>query len=152
MDRMESNAASLFVKKAARGGSSIPHTSEMLESLMTLFGGSQGLASAMAQQYYAAPPGGRIRTSILEMIMRLVVKTAETGGTTKPTSLMTDDELESAITQRLENVVSAHKSLAYIQENGADQLLAMGNALTAADLKSMVPAIPHEPVAAKAAT
>lgn len=152
MDRMESNAASLFVKKAARGGSSIPHTSEMLESLMTLFGGSQGLASAMAQQYYAAPPGGRIRTSILEMIMRLVVKTAETGGTTKPTSLMTDDELESAITQRLENVVSAHKSLAYIQENGADQLLTMGNALTAADLKSMVPAIPHEPVAAKAAT
>jgi hypothetical protein len=143
---MERRAVVAFTNKAKNGGSNIPHTSEMLESVMSLFGGSQGLASAMAQQYYAAPPGGRIRTSILELIMRLVVKTAETGGTTKPASLMTDEELEVALSQRLENVVATHKNLTYIKNHqdtasipGAN-LIALGNSLSAEDLAA-VPAL-----------
>lgn len=142
LEKMENAATRTFVKAASRGGARIPHTSEMLESIMTLFGGSQGLASVLAQQYYAAPAGGRIRNSILEMILKLVTKTAETGGTTKPTSLMTDEELEAALAQRLENAVSARKNMALLKEQAPD-LLSIGNTLTAADL-AMVPAVTHD--------
>lgn len=140
LERMERRSVSAFVKKSKDGGSNIPHTSEMLESIMSLFGGSQGLASTMAQQYYAAPPGGRIRTSILEMIMRLVVKTAETGGTSKPVSLMSDEEIEAALSQRLENVVATHKNLTYIKDHqDADSIpalgiMSLGNTLSPEDL------------------
>jgi hypothetical protein len=122
-DRMERRAVTKFVKTAsvARGGSNIPHTSEMLESIMALFGGVNGMANTMAMQYYAASPGSRIRNQILEMIMKLVARTAETGGTAKPTTLMSDAEIEAAISQRLENAVSAHRNLSYLQEHGAPQ-------------------------------
>jgi hypothetical protein len=134
LERMEGRSVQAFVKQAKTGGSNIPHTSEMLESIMSLFGGSQGLASTMAQQYWAAPPGGRIRTSILELIMRLVVKTAESGATAKPVSLMSDEEIEAALSKRLETVASAHKNLSYLQEQDAVSipglnLMAFGNSI-----------------------
>jgi hypothetical protein len=117
MERMERRSVEKFISTTRNGGSNIPHTSEMLESIMSLFGGVNGFANTLAMQYYAAPPGGRIRTSILEMITRLAIKTAEGGGSAKPASLMTDEEIEAQITARLENVVSTHKNLSYIKEH-----------------------------------
>jgi hypothetical protein len=112
LEKLESRACENFLTRASdslSGGSNIPHTSELLESIMTLFGGTQGFASMLASQYHAAPPGGRIRTSVLEMITRLTVKVAESGATRAPVSLMSDEELEVELNSRLESAVIQFK-------------------------------------------
>lgn len=105
LERLEANACGDFLKKAGKGGSEIPHTSEMLESIMHLLGGSHGFASALISQYHAAPAGGRIRTQILEMVAKLTTKVAESGATRAPIALMSDSELEAELNKRIEESV-----------------------------------------------
>jgi hypothetical protein len=105
LERLEANACGDFLKKSSRGGSEIPHTSEMLESIMHLLGGSHGFASALISQYHAAPAGGRIRTQILELVSKLTVKVAESGATRAPIALMSDGELEAELNKRIEESV-----------------------------------------------
>lgn len=105
LERLEANACGDFLKKASRGGSEIPHTSEMLESIMHLLGGSHGFASALISQYHAAPAGGRIRTQILEMVAKLANQVAESGATRAPIALMSDSELEAELNKRIEESV-----------------------------------------------
>ena len=105
LERLETQACKSFLAKARGGGSDIPHTSEMLESIMTLFGGSHGFAAMLSHQYHSAPPGGRIRNQVLEMIVRLTGKVAESGATRAPVSLMSDEELEAELNNRLQTAV-----------------------------------------------
>lgn len=107
--RLEAQSCRNFLEKAATGGSEIPHTSELLEGIMGLFGGANGFASMLASQYYAAPPGGRIRTQILEMVVKLTGKVAESGATRAPVALMSDDELEAEIEKRMATAVLSFK-------------------------------------------
>ena len=100
-----------------RGGSNIPHSTELLESIYTLFGGVNGLANELAHTYHSAPSGGRIRTSILESVVRLTNNVAESGAVQKPVSLMTDAELEERLAQKIATAADAHRNLAYLQEN-----------------------------------
>ena len=109
LERLETNACGDFLKKASSGGSEIPHTSEMLESIMHLLGGSHGFASALISQYHSAPAGGRIRTQILEMVAKLTTKVAESGATRAPIALMSDSELESELNKRIEESVINYK-------------------------------------------
>lgn len=109
LERLEANACGDFLKKAGKGGSEIPHTSEMLESIMHLLGGSHGFASALISQYHAAPAGGRIRTQILEMVAKLTTKVAESGATRAPIALMSDSELEAELNKRIEESVINYK-------------------------------------------
>ena len=109
LERLETNACGDFLKKASSGGSEIPHTSEMLESIMHLLGGSHGFASALISQYHAAPAGGRIRTQILEMVAKLTTKVAESGATRAPVALMSDEQLESELNKRIEESVINYK-------------------------------------------
>jgi hypothetical protein len=139
LERAERRATEAFLKSKAvkDGGSNIPHVSELLESVYTLFGGVNGLANQMALTYHAAPPGGRIRTSILESIVRLTTKAAESGATQKPVSLMTDDELEQKLALKLQTAADAHKNLSYLQDNAVEipaGLMGMGQALTEEDI------------------
>jgi len=109
MDLLESNACGSFLKKAGSGGSQLPHISEMLESIMGLMGGSNGFATALLHQYHAAPAGGRIRTQILQLIAKLTERVAESGATRAPASLMSDEELEAAIEERMKTAVLSFK-------------------------------------------
>ena len=109
LERLEANACGDFLKKAGKGGSEIPHTSEMLESIMHLLGGSHGFASALISQYHAAPAGGRIRTQILEMVAKLTTNVAESGATRAPIALMSDSELEAELNKRIEESVINYK-------------------------------------------
>ena len=54
---IEEQARRLFTRGASRGGENVPHVSEVLERVMTLFGGSGGFASMLVKQYYDAPSG-----------------------------------------------------------------------------------------------
>ena len=101
MKAIETGASSAFVKAATRGGDNIPHSSELLERVMEYFGGSSGFAAMMVKQYFDSPPGGSHRTKLLEGIVRLVTKNTELGGSKKPMTQWSDDELEAELDGRL---------------------------------------------------
>lgn len=104
LDKLERQAVERYVMRASAGGSTIPHSAEVLESIVNLFGGSDGLASVMVKQYYDAPPGGRIRSQTLEMITRLTLKNTELGGAKRPLTMYTEDELNAELENKIRQV------------------------------------------------
>jgi hypothetical protein len=105
MAQLETDAVEKFLGANVSGGSNIPHTAELLESMMQTFGGTNGFAALCMKQYFDAKPGSRLRNSLLEMVVRLTSKNTEHGGAKKPTSLLTEEELEQEINKRLKNAV-----------------------------------------------
>jgi hypothetical protein len=118
---IEEQARRLFTRGASRGGENVPHVSEVLERVMTLFGGSGGFASMLVKQYYDAPPGSATRTKMLEAITKLTVQTSEMGASKKPLELWTDDELEEELDKRLEGI-AANFQVIEAQPDGPDLL------------------------------
>jgi hypothetical protein len=106
MDRIEKKAVSHMLDAAAIGGANIPHTAELLEAILHYFGGTNGFAALLLKQYFESPPGSRIRTSVLEMIVRLASKNTEQGGAKKPIQLYSEEELEQEIDARIRQVAS----------------------------------------------
>lgn len=102
---IETKAVDSFLDKVTLGGSRVPHSAELLESLMGYFGGVNGFAAMMMKQYFEAKPGSRLRNSILESIVRLTVKNTDQGGARKPVTLYSDEELEAEINKRLQDAV-----------------------------------------------
>lgn len=115
LEKMETRACHAFIEKARSGGSDVPHISEMLESVVRLFGGADGFAGALVSQFYAAPPGGRLRTQILESIVRLTAKVADSGATRAPAALMSDEDLEQEIEKRMQTAVLQFKGQKFIE-------------------------------------
>jgi hypothetical protein len=105
LSKIENAAVDAFVQQTIKGGANIPHTAELLESLMHYFGGVNGFASIAMKQYWDSTPGSRTRSSILEMIVRLAAKNTEQGGAKKPIQLYSEEELESEIDARLKQAV-----------------------------------------------
>lgn len=139
MDRAATRVTRKFLESKAvkEGGSNIPHVSELLESVYTLFGGVNGLANQLAMTYHASPPGGRIRTTILDTIVRLTQKAAESGATQKPVSLMTDEELEQRLADKVAIAAEAHRNLTYLKENEVELPIGlMGSSLSEDELKA----------------
>ena len=92
---IERGAVDLFITSSRIGGANIPHSSELLEVLMTYFGGVSGFANAYMKQFYDAPVGGAFRTKMLDGVMRLITQNTAMGGAKKPLDLMTEEELEA---------------------------------------------------------
>jgi hypothetical protein len=111
---IEAKAVDAYISRSVSGGSSIPHTAELLESIMHNFGGTNGFANLVMKQYFESPPGGRIRNSILEMVVRLASKNTEQGGAKKPIDLYSEEELETEINKRLEQAVLTYGGMRYI--------------------------------------
>lgn len=101
LDQIEKGGVDLFVAAARIGGANIPHSSELLETLMEYFGGVRGFANAYMKQYYDSPVGGAFRTKMLDSVMRLVQNNTAMGGAKKPFDLMTDEELEAEIRRQV---------------------------------------------------
>jgi hypothetical protein len=119
MDSTSRRAAEAFMSAplVRKGGSNIPHSTELLESVYNLFGGVNGLANELVHTYHSAPSGGRIRTSILETVVRLTNNVAESGAVQKPVSLMTDDELEARLAQKIALAAESQKNLDYLNQS-----------------------------------
>jgi len=127
MDRIEKKAVSHMLDAAAIGGANIPHTAELLEAILHYFGGTNGFAALLLKQYFESPPGSRIRTSVLEMIVRLASKNTEQGGAKKPIQLYSEEELEQEIDARIRQVASMTRVSGRIvdaQEDTAHQCMA----------------------------
>lgn len=101
LDEIEKGAVGLFVASARIGGANIPHSSELLETLMEYFGGVRGFGNAFMKQYYDSPVGGAFRTKMLDSVVRLVQNNTAMGGAKKPFDLMTDEELEAEIRRQV---------------------------------------------------
>jgi hypothetical protein len=114
LDRMEGSAVDTFIGRVISGGNNVPHTAELLESIMHYFGGVNGFASMAMKQYWDSPPGSRMRSSLLEMVVRLASKNTEQGGARKPIQLYTEDELETEIDKRLEQAVLTYGGRRYL--------------------------------------
>lgn len=95
LGEIEKGAVDLFIASARIGGSHIPHSSELLETMMKYFGGVEGFSRAFIKQFFDAPAGGAFRTKQLDSILRLVVSNTAMGGSKKPLDLMTEEELEA---------------------------------------------------------
>lgn len=134
--RIERRSLNEFIKAAKSGGPSIPHSSELLEHILTYFGGVQGFATAYMKQFYDAQAGGAFRTKMLDGVFRLVQTNTALGGAKKPLELMTEEELESelrrrvleaAMTMQKVEVVDAVPKLPLVEQGdlaqrGADQV------------------------------
>lgn len=101
LDEIERGGVDLFIASARIGGANIPHSSELLETLMEYFGGVRGFANAYMKQFYDSPVGGAFRTKMLDGVMRLVQNNTAMGGAKKPFDLMTDEELEAEIRRQV---------------------------------------------------
>jgi len=119
LDKLEREAVRTYLTKTSAGGSNIPHTAELLESVMNYFGGANGFASLVLKQYFESKPGSRMRNSLLEMVVRLASKNTEQGGARKPVSLYSDDELEEEINSRLRLAVQTYRYIDAPEEETA---------------------------------
>jgi hypothetical protein len=145
MKAIETGAANAFVKAATRGGENIPHSSELLERVMEYFGGSSGFAAMLVKQYFDAPPGGSHRTKLLEGIVRLVTKNTELGGSKKPMTQWSDEELEAELDGRLRRLaMNMEGSLLRVEvtpQTASDFAAAFGQP------HGLIPSLPAEGVA-----
>lgn len=101
----EEKAIDAWLNAARTGGSDIPHSAELLENVMHQFGGVNGFSSLLLKNYFDSKPGGPQRTKILEMITRLVTTNADQGGSKRPLTFWTEEELEAEMNQRLAQAV-----------------------------------------------
>lgn len=101
LDQMERGAVDLFVAAARIGGANIPHSAELLETLMEYFGGVRGFSNAFMKQYYDSPIGGAFRTKMLDSVVRLVTNNTAMGGAKKPLELMSEEELEAELRKQV---------------------------------------------------
>lgn len=107
--KIEDAGVELFCGTAAKGGSNIPHSAEVIERVFQYFGGVAGFSSVVVKQYWDSPPGGTARNRLIETLCRLVTKNVESGGAKKPLSLWTEEELEQELNRRFDEALASFK-------------------------------------------
>lgn len=85
-------------------GISVPHMAELFEAVIEAFQGPQGLARHILSTFVAAKPGGPVRQKILADIIRLGMKTTETGMAQVALDKLTTEELEELHKTRLAEI------------------------------------------------
>jgi hypothetical protein len=111
LQEIEKAGVDVFLSSAARGGANVPHTAEVVERVMSYFGGVAGFSSVMVKQYWDSDPGGSQRNKLLETFCRLISKNVESGGAKKPLQLWSEEELEAELNQRLNEAVAEFKGV-----------------------------------------
>jgi hypothetical protein len=100
LNKVESKGLDIYAALAATGGSNIPHTAEVVEQVITYFGGVSGFSAMLVKQFYDSQPGSSVRNKLLETICRLVQSNVDVGGAKKPLDLWTEEELEDELNAR----------------------------------------------------
>ena len=111
LQEIEKAGVDVFLSSAARGGANVPHTAEVVERVMSYFGGVAGFSSVMVKQYWDSDPGGSQRNKLLETLCRLISKNVESGGAKKPLQLWSEEELEAELNKRLTEAVAEFKGV-----------------------------------------
>lgn len=128
MKEMEGVAVASMLQNAVRGGANIPHSAELLEQVMTYFGGVSGFSALLVKQYFDSKPGSSQRGRAMEMVVRLVQKNVDQGGAQKPLTLWSEEELEEELNDRFRRVVLEGRVV-----DGKEGEIPTGNALTSSE-------------------
>lgn len=94
---MEHKSVEALGELASSGGSMTPHTSELLESVMSAFGGTHGYVKHLFATYIAAPPGSERRVKIHKMIFDLTQNVTQVD--------MNDKRLEEMPTEDIQRLM-----------------------------------------------
>jgi hypothetical protein len=105
MKKMEKVAVDALLENAVRGGANIPHSAELLEQIMTYWGGTSGFSALLVKQYFDSKPGSSQRGKMLEMVVRLVQKNVDQGGAQKPLTLWSEEELDLELKDRFRRAI-----------------------------------------------
>lgn len=105
MKKMEKVAVDALLENAVRGGANIPHSAELLEQIMSYWGGTSGFSALLVKQYFDSKPGSSQRGKMLEMVVRLVQKNVDQGGAQKPLTLWSEEELEEELKDRFRRAI-----------------------------------------------
>lgn len=111
LEKIEELGVDAFLETAKSTGSNIPHTAELVEHVMSYFGGVGGFSSVLVKQYWDAPAGGSQRNRIIETMTRLVAQNVESGGAKKPLELWSEEELEAELEQRMREAVATYRGV-----------------------------------------
>jgi len=79
--------------------SRIPHSAEIFESIMELFGGPKGFAMHYMATFASSKPGSSIRQKMLRDMLLLSNKVTEMGASTKDLRELSQEELEHEMTE-----------------------------------------------------
>lgn len=141
MEEIEKGAVNLFIASARIGGANIPHSSELLEVLMTYFGGVAGFGNAWMKQFYDAPAGGAFRTKMLETIVRLTANNTAMGGAKKPLTMWSEEELEGELTKRVLEAATVIQAIPHKVEKPSELPNAEGSSGNPATPAEVLPPI-----------
>lgn len=111
LQEIEQAGVDVFLATIAKGGNNIPHTAEVVEKVMSYFGGVSGFSSVMVKQYWDSPPGSAQRNKLLETMCRMVTRNVESGGAKKPLQFWSEDELEQELDARLLEAAMQYKGV-----------------------------------------
>ena len=111
LQEIEQSGVDVFLATISKGGNNIPHTAEVVEKVMSYFGGVSGFSSVMVKQYWDSPPGSSQRSKLLETMCRMVTRNVEAGGTKKPLQFWSEDELEQELDARLNEAAMHFKGV-----------------------------------------
>lgn len=100
LEKVERNGLDMYARLASTGGSNIPHSAELVEQVMTYFGGVTGFSAMLVKQFYDSKPGSSVRNKLLDTICKLVQSNVDSGGAKKPLDLWTEEELEEELNAR----------------------------------------------------
>jgi hypothetical protein len=111
MKKMEKVAVDALLENAVRGGANIPHSAELLEQIMSYWGGTSGFSALLVKQYFDSKPGSSQRGKMLEMVVRLVQKNVDQGGAQKPLTLWSEEELDMELKDRFRRAILEGRSV-----------------------------------------
>lgn len=109
LQEIETGGVNVFLNSITKGGNNIPHTAEVVEKVMSYFGGVSGFSSVVVKQYWDSPPGSSQRNKLLETMCRMVTRNVEAGGAKKPLQFWSEDELEQELDARLAEAAMQYK-------------------------------------------
>lgn len=104
LDKIERKAIALLEEQANAPSAQLaglPHSATTFEDIVTVFGGSQGLAQHVFGQFISANRGSPTRTKIIALLLQLQLKLTEAGHATIPTDQMSDEQLKAELAKKL---------------------------------------------------
>ncbi len=101
LQQVQGYSVDLIANEAIRQSNEIPHSAELLESIMRTFGGVENFGKMFAAHFWQCEPGKAQRTKMLMTVASLILKNSEQGGAKKPIDLWTDEELDTEIQRRM---------------------------------------------------
>jgi len=116
LDEVEKGAVDTFIAAARLGGGNVPHARELVEVMMTYFGGVNGFVNMWMKNLYDTPSGSATRAKLLMSIQGLITANTSMGGAIKPLEAMSQQELDDEWERQVK--LSAMQMVSTMKVNG----------------------------------